>query len=531
MTIGQLRLMRDSETELPENFPSRSLYPIAYDALEEFMTSGGNNLRSHNTDYWETILEKMDSVDPNYDDELIVIPTPVNFCIENEAPSKPTNGSVTISPDGNSVLLSVLPSTDPDSNDLVTHDVYLGLEGGALLLVARDVNVPVANLEDLAPGRYVWRVVSKDSHGGLNYGPLWNFATDGTAWGPNPADGAIDVIPNVELSWTPGIFASSHNVYLGTDFNDVNDANTSSMGIYKGNQGPNSYDPPGILDLETTYYWRIDEVNGPNTWNGKVWRFTTANYIVIDNFESYNETDNPVFNTWIEGYWWNGNGSIVWLGITPVAPVHGGQQSMGFWYENSVNWDNGYYSEISADPLNLPIGSGDWTVHGVKALMLFFYGDPNNDSNETEQLYVGLEDSIGTYAEVKYGPDMNDIKIAEWQQWDIALSEFNDVNLASVQTFYIGFGDRDNAIIPGGDGFVYFDDIRLYPARCIPELAPVEDLSGNCIVDYFDIQIMAFEWLLNGDGLVADLYLDGGVDFRDYAVLMNAWLEEQLWPE
>ena len=69
------------------------------------MRSGGKNIRSHNKAYWETILEKMDSNDPNYDDELIVIPTPVNFCIENEAPSKPTNGAVTISIDGNSILL------------------------------------------------------------------------------------------------------------------------------------------------------------------------------------------------------------------------------------------------------------------------------------------------------------------------------------------------------------------------------------------------------------------------------------------
>jgi len=62
-------------------------------------------------------------------------------------------------------------------------------------------------------------------------------------------------------------------VYFGTDFNDVNDA-TSDSNEYIGNQEPNGYNPNG-LDLETTYYWRIDEVGASNTYKGNVWSFTT----------------------------------------------------------------------------------------------------------------------------------------------------------------------------------------------------------------------------------------------------------------
>ena len=92
---------------------------------------------------------------------------------------------------------------------------------------------------------------------------------------PRPPDGANDVDPNVVLGWSPGTYAVSHDIYFGTDSDDVNDANTSSS-EYKGNQAldANSYDPCG-LEAETTYYWRIDEVEGSNTWKGEVWSFTT----------------------------------------------------------------------------------------------------------------------------------------------------------------------------------------------------------------------------------------------------------------
>jgi subtilisin family serine protease len=93
------------------------------------------------------------------------------------------------------------------------------------------------------------------------------------AFHPKPANGAGDVDPNGLLSWSPGKHALSHDVYLGTDYNDVNDA-TPDSNEYMGNQDANSYDPNG-LDLLTTYYWRIDEVGASETYKGYVWSFTT----------------------------------------------------------------------------------------------------------------------------------------------------------------------------------------------------------------------------------------------------------------
>jgi len=92
---------------------------------------------------------------------------------------------------------------------------------------------------------------------------------------PNPADGATDVPRDVVLSWKPGIFApaiNGHKVYLGESFNNVND------GIGGITESANSYAPAQRLDFNTTYYWRVDEVNSPpdyTVYEGRVWSFTT----------------------------------------------------------------------------------------------------------------------------------------------------------------------------------------------------------------------------------------------------------------
>jgi hypothetical protein len=90
-----------------------------------------------------------------------------------------------------------------------------------------------------------------------------------SASNPKPTCGEIvdwDVV-EFNLTWCPGHFAADvngHEVYFGTNFNDVHDANNSWPigGVYKGpNTNPSYPLPLGSLDKGTTYYWRIDEVN------------------------------------------------------------------------------------------------------------------------------------------------------------------------------------------------------------------------------------------------------------------------------
>ena len=57
---------------------------------------------------------------------------------------------------------------------------------------------------------------------------------------------------------------------------------------------------PGCSTFGTTYYWRVDEVNTV-TYPGDVWSFTTMAYAVVEDFESYNDDDNRIYDTWIDG--------------------------------------------------------------------------------------------------------------------------------------------------------------------------------------------------------------------------------------
>ncbi len=96
---------------------------------------------------------------------------------------------------------------------------------------------------------------------------------------PSPADGTVGVDRNINyLSWTAGLNAVFHDVYLGTDIDAVSDADTSdTTGIYRGRQVTTSYTPPEGFWSPGLYYWRIDEINSDGiTITGEVWTFTIS---------------------------------------------------------------------------------------------------------------------------------------------------------------------------------------------------------------------------------------------------------------
>ena len=97
------------------------------------------------------------------------------------------------------------------------------------------------------------------------------------AAGPDPVNGEPDAVRDVQLSWMPGEGADQHDVYLGTTFEDVDTATTTSdpAGVYKVRQQAATY-APGLLTRGQTYYWRVDEVGavGGAVHKGPVWEFT-----------------------------------------------------------------------------------------------------------------------------------------------------------------------------------------------------------------------------------------------------------------
>jgi hypothetical protein len=272
---------------------------------------------------------------------------------------------------------------------------------------------------------YYWRVDESDGIETVK-GEIWSFTTEGAVSGPNPANGAVDVDPAQILTWDAGAVAELHDVYFGTDVDAVKNATTASP-EYKGPKalGEESYDP-GMLTLNTTYYWRIDEVNSVNPdspWAGNVWSFTTGDYFVIDDFEDYNATDNQIWYAWHDGLgagvpgtpeYLQGNGTGSAVGDENIASyteetiVHGGNQSMPVAYDNNKQ-GYAFYSEVE----HTLTDQRDWTEAGVAELSIWFRGNPASVGSFTEG-------PTGTYTVSASGADIWSVNGVEADEFHFA---------------------------------------------------------------------------------------------------------------
>ena len=269
---------------------------------------------------------------------------------------------------------------------------------------------------------------------------------------PNPHSGATDVDVDVTLGFRAGREAAQHNVYLSTDEQAVIDGTAPVATVTEARYAPS-------LDLVSTYYWRIDEVNDaetPSTWQGDVWNFSTQEYLVVDDFESYNdipageEGSNLIYETWEDGFGNPVNGSTIGYN-KPFQPTmetsicYDGKQSVPFFYDNTAT----DYSEVTVNVADLKVGQ-DWSKHGIKALTLRFSGDPNNI---LQQMYVTINGS-----KVTYDGSAEDTRLTGWHMWYVDLVSIG-VSLSNVTELSVGF-ERIGAI--GGQGQILLDGIRLY---------------------------------------------------------------------
>ncbi|MFH1717289.1 MAG: LamG domain-containing protein [Planctomycetota bacterium] len=340
------------------------------------------------------------------------------------------------------------------------HTVYFGDNFDTVSNAAGGLPQGLVKYKPAAPLEsekiYYWRVDEFDALATYK-GNIWSFTTPGAVGNPSPSNRATGVQMNATLSWTPATTAVSHDVYLGTDKDAVRNATTASV-EYKGNKasGSESYDP-GKLAWHSDYYWRIDAVYNAGPVKGLVWSFDTADFIAVDDFESYNDIDPPdpvsnrIFDKWIDGFGTTTNGALVGNDLPPYAEqtvVHGGSQSMPYAYDNNL--------KTSEATLTL-VYPRDWTDEGVGKLSLWFRGA---SANSAERMFVALNGTA-----VVYHDDTAVTQKTGWNQWIIDLQAFADqgVALANVNTITIGLGTKNpGAPGPGGSGTMYFDDIRLY---------------------------------------------------------------------
>jgi hypothetical protein len=278
------------------------------------------------------------------------------------------------------------------------------------------------------------------------------------AWKPEPRTGStLDIRTLPPLTWSKGDNAAKHDVYFGTDAAAVTAANASdTAGIYRSRISATSFMPKEDLAWGQKYFWRVDEVGADGTLTvGKVWALTVADYLTIENFDSYTDaTGNEIFTTWIDGFSTQQNGSTVGNTTAPFAEravIYDGTQAMPMDYNNIKA---PFYSEAEREL----VPAQNWTVHGVGTLVLYVQGVA---SNVAGPLYVGVRDSAGGTAKFVH-PNPEVVRQTGWQRWDIALADISKagVNLKSIKAMFVGVGDRDRPQA-GGTGRIYVDAIRL----------------------------------------------------------------------
>jgi Concanavalin A-like lectin/glucanases superfamily/F5/8 type C domain len=221
----------------------------------------------------------------------------------------------------------------------------------------------VIDLEGVA-ARFV-RIAVNSKWGGMpQYGlsEVRFFQIPAFAREPQPAAGSVDVSVPADLNWRSGRGAASHEVYFGTDEAAVADGTALVDTV-----AASSFVPEG-LEFGNDYYWKVNEITDTGSWEGELWSFSTLEYTVVEDFESYGDEENLIFETWIDG-WENETGSTVGYLEAPFAEqiiVHGGAQSMPLTYDNTAA---PFYSEAERN-----LGVQNWTSNGADTLRLFVQG-------------------------------------------------------------------------------------------------------------------------------------------------------------
>jgi len=179
-----------------------------------------------------------------------------------------------------------------------SHDVYFGdnlvdVQAGTKstfqgnqLLTYFDVGLPGSPYPDgLMPGMtYYWRIDEVELNGWTNVGNVWSFTIiSQTPFESFPHDGAEIRDSTPLLQWNSNEAVVQYDVYFGTDFNSVEEANRlDTSGIYRGWWTEANY-ATEELDPGRTYYWRIDEIMNDRTIHeGPVWSFTVIDTITIE---------------------------------------------------------------------------------------------------------------------------------------------------------------------------------------------------------------------------------------------------------
>lgn len=265
-----------------------------------------------------------------------------------------------------------------------------------------------------------------------------------------------------ELTWRSGRDAEQHTLYLDMNETLVTDSDSSTL---KATLTERSYDlSEADLLYGETYFWKVVETAGEEVADGTVWEFTTPEYLVIDNMESYS-SDVNIFESWVDGVGDKTNGSMAGHKTSPYVEQEIAfdetSQSLPFYYENK--------GKATISTATMDLGGQNWEAGGLQTLVLYFLGDEDNDE---ATFFVEID---GQRIESEAS-----LVLPIWKQMAIELNSLN-IDLTNVESFTIGVdGDGD------GDGTIYIDEIRVCREVHVVEDPINPDDTG--LIVYYDME-------------------------------------------
>lgn len=266
------------------------------------------------------------------------------------------------------------------------------------------------------------------------YDEVSSLSDGPAAVNPGPVNGSEDVPVNVTLTWTEAAFATGRELWFGK---------VGAMEKVDPAPAGATY-TPGMLEFGQTYEWRVDQVGPSGIVTGRTWTFTAADYLMVEDFESYAD-DEAIQAAWpdnIEGF------EYAYLDGT-------GNQRLWFEYQNQ-------YEPFATEVTRTFDSVQDWTQFNFETLSLSFGG---RVENVEQQMYLEVADAQGNSAKVPH-PYTHACQSRLWREWNVPLSEISaaGVDLTQVNKLTLGFGDGTKSG-QAEDDFdrVLFDNIRLYP--------------------------------------------------------------------
>ena len=339
--------------------------------------------------------------------------------------------------------------------------------------------IPTHHPYDAAPNRQFLAWVASIAEGAFVSARVDRFAVRplNFATSPQPPDGAERVDPETDICWTNFDGATGSNVYFGTDLTDVEEATPlDPRGVLLAENYQGECYDLSTLDLNTTYFWRIDNIDGANgpTVND-VWRFTTANNFLVDSciedFESY--ADDAELRAA-----WDGSDPNCTPLMTPLSEVT---------LAASGGIDGSQAMQIAAP------------TAGVGVTRIF---DPNMASSSFETVTIMAKGSAAndpeTVLQVSYFDTSGDLIVqgmvinqADNEEWfPITLLIDGNPGWTNVDRVCV-------QVLPvSGTATMLFDDLCLLYDCGAPDNRGALDLNADCITNYLDFAIAyAVDWL------------------------------------